>query len=408
MAVFMLTTSSLLALSFTEQIPTAKIRVKASSVDEARNIGRYASSCFLLLDETLGIEGIPGQTVEIVAQAEATCTRTGLTITFGGQTSVLDFTYHVMCAMVQRRVSDLFPQGKGKGNGPLACFLSAALAHRNAMRIRNAGGIALDLDYLPAQHQFENSCFPDLILLLTTSVPPDFTGLFQCYAMHCDLILYAFDKTNLKCQKMCRRLLEMEAYERPPVSAVNFLLGSSLPQGTTPQWWYQQNIRQVANRGRPSSNAQVIAAKVAELEILPVVSPLRVDAVMHVRLENAPEAFTDLRTDNGALMKRRRDFMQLAIAAPPLMRSALEGYGNAIGSLLEGDVKNFHRRLSLARKEFDEAMKRQQTVEQLMDAFERDNIPVSTRFAPFLQIVRRHQEVLQEIFPLPAPSRSQN
>jgi len=407
-ATALLATSSVLALSFTEKVPSANLRVRAPSIEEARNIARFSSGCFLILDENLGIEGIPRQTVEIISNGtDGPCVRDDLTITIGKQTSVLDFSYQVLRAMVQRRIGDLFPQAKGKGKGPLVCFLSAALAHRYSMKIRNASGIALDLDYLPAQYQFSNNYFPDLLLLLSAPVPPEFTALFQCYAMHCDLLLYAFDKTNLKSKKLCRRMLEMEAYERPPAAAASFLLTSALPEGTTPQWWYQQNVRQVAGRGRPSTNAQVIAAKVAELETIPVVSPLRVDAVLHVPLEKAPEAFTDLRTDNSALLKRRRDFIQLATAAPPLLRPALENYGNAIGCLLENDVKSFQRRLSLARKEFQDSLKKQKEVEDLMDQFERDHIPVNTRFAPFLHVIHQYHSFLETLFPLSTPESPQ-
>lgn len=385
------------AISVSETLHGQRLRATSGSVEQARNIARYAAYCSSKVDDALGCTRTPRRYIEIREYPEAgyPVADNAYQVNFGPGTGILEFTYITMLSLVTRRVAEL---GRESG-GALSRFVASALAYRQVMGIRGLRGSMSGLDYQAARRQFSEGFFPRARLLFSAPMAPSFPGLFQLYAMHSALLLQCIESIPVRRGTTLMRLLEMESYGREAGEAAEFVLGGELPSGMTLQGWYERQVQIAVKSDHSAGGGRSIMSRIRELETVPVLSASAAGGVSYVPLEKIPDAFSSLKMDGKAVMKHQLRFMELSSEAPPLLKKPLKMHADALARLASGDVRQFREQLATARAALAKACAKQRAVEDYLLEAERKHVSVYSRFATYFDIMERYRAIDEEAFP---------
>ena len=396
----LLAVSALHAVVIKENRQVAKIRVATFSSEQTNGVANYATDCSGMVDKLLACENMPVENIDIhesnpdLALPDDTERR----LYFNTRTEMHDFTYRLMRKLVRRRVREYF--GKNNPNGELVDFLAAALTFRRIMDLRALAG-GYDWDYVPARTMFANSKYPNAEMLLSKPIPTSFLYLFQLNAMYCDLMLYSLERFPGRRGEFLMRLMESDSTGVPTKETIRAVIIQSLPEGTTLQGWFEKHARQACRRERSSRMNRSIPARVKELESFSILDAAKDHSVVKVTLDDLPTAFMELKIDKSVLVRREAQFLEFANECSPIVRPALEMYAHAIGGLTSRDVRQFYEDLHKARDALAKALERQNEIAAIVDEAEKEYVPVTERYKPFIDIMSHFRRLEDEVIPLP-------
>ena len=387
------------AISYKEEMRGPKIVVSASTVEQARNLAHYATTCSALVDKTLALDMESQSYVEIKEkEAGEQPSQNLFAVYFMADTSLQQFTFLAMRAFIRRRTADCFH--RQSDNAPFTDFLAAALAFRRTVLMLNFSGIAINMDYEPAKIQFSEGFFPNAKKLCSTPASMETPCLFQLYCMHSEIMLQCFEKLQPERGVAIKKMLEMEAFGREIEESMDFVAGGMLPSGMSLQGWYERHAPMACRRDRTAEGSESIEAKVRNLESVPIVSAGNEGSVRFVVIEDVPKAFNDLKTDKTALRRRQAQFLELRNEAPPLLQPPIEAFAHALAMLADGNVKQFRKEMADARREMSAALARQRKMELALTQAENKYIPVYKKYAAQFEILDRFSGIKASMLPL--------
>lgn len=392
--------SALHAVIIKENRRNVRIRVATFSAEQTNGVANYAADCSGMVDRLLAIEAMPAEYIDIhesnsVLELPEDTERK---MYFNTSTEMHDFTYRLMRKLVRRRVRELF--GKNNPNGELADFLAAALTFRRIMDLHSLSG-GYDWDYVPARTMFASGKFPNAEMLLSKPIPTSFQYLFQLNAMYCDLMLYSLERFPGRRGEFVMRLMENDSKGGAPKETVRTVIIQSLPEGTTLQGWFEKHARLACRRERSSRMNKSIPARVKALESFSILNATKDHSVETVTLDDLPAAFMELKIDKSLLVRREAQFLELANECSPIVRPALEMYAHAIGGLTSGDARQFYDDLHKAREALAKALERQNEIAAIVSEAEKEFVPVTERYRPFIDIMSRFRRLEEEVIPIP-------
>ncbi len=395
----LLAVSVLHAVVIKENRRAIRIRIATFSSEQTNGVANYATDCSGMVDRLFGVETMPTEYLDIheANSALQIPDDTERKMYFNSKTEMHDFTYRLMRKLVRRRVREFFE--KNNPNGELAEFLAAALTFRRIMDLYSHSG-GYDWDYVPARTMFANGKFPNAEMLLSKPIPTSFQYLFQLNAMYCDLMLYSLEHFPGRRGDFIRRLMEVDSSGVPTKETIRTVIIQSLPEGTTLQGWFEKHARQACRRERSSRMNKSIPARVKELENFSVLNATKDYSVERVTIDELPTAFMELKIDKSVLVRREAQFLELANECSPIVRPALEMYAHAIGGLTSGDSRQFYDDLHNAREALAKALERQNEIAAVVDDAEKEYVPVTERYRPFIDIISHFRRLEDEVIPI--------
>ncbi|NLF60482.1 MAG: hypothetical protein GX574_04960 [Lentisphaerae bacterium] len=399
-AIVILVTAALAchALTFSETIPSSRLRISGRTVEQAQNIGRYVDTCSTVVDQLLQCRSQPEKTLAVVV-VEPGAERTDadpLRIEYDENEGVMAVTYRLMRGLLTRRARELFDRSSGQT--ATIDWLAAALTNRVVMHGQGRLG-AYEPDYQVARQQFSQRHFPRMEILLQGGVTPEAPALFQLYMLHADLLAACLAELPGQRGEIFRKMLEMEAFGRTPVEACAFLLSNNLRPGQALQGWYEQQVVQVSRRGRRVDVRESIEARVEALESIAVVGGNGPAAVQRIRLDELPDILRDYKLDKVALANLQQRFLEIRQDASPLLQPALDQYVAALRTLAGGHERRFRTEFQRARAMFAEALAQQRQIEQVVDRYEREYVPPQLHLDAYLDVVERYRRLNEQAFP---------
>ena len=396
----LLVVSALHAVVIKDNRRAVKIRIATFTSEQTSGVAHFATACSGMVDKLFASDATPLEYIDINETAAGTPMPddSERKIYFSSSTEMHDFTYRLMRALVRRRVREYFE--KNNPDGELSDFLAAALTFRRIMDLYSGSG-GYDWNYVPARTMFAKGQYPNAEMLLSKPIPPSFQYLFQLNAMYCDLILYSLERFPGKRGDFIRRIMESDSSGRQVKETVRQVIMQSLPAGTTLQGWFEVHAKQACRRERSSRMNSSIAVRVKDLENVSIVSATKNYSVENVKIDDLPEAFMELKIDKAVLLRREAQFLELANECSPVMKPSIEMYAHAIGGLTSGDARQFREDLYNAREAFAKALERQNEISALVDEAEREFVPVTERFKPFIEVMAHYRRLAEEVMPLP-------
>ena len=390
------------AITFKETRRAHMIRVTAQTLTTAQSVAHYATTCAALVDKTLAFDGTPDSLIDLeeTPLGRALPPDQEEKLFFNEETEIQVFSYKILRSFIRRRQRELF-----KNNGPdssLTDFLASALTFRRVVNMLSTPG-GTDWNYAPARILFEKHTFPNAELLLTAPIPPDYPLFFQLYAMHADILLKTIEQLPAKRGTVLQSLLEMEAFGRGAMESVRYVLASALPSGMPLQGWYERHAPHISSNMHAADAPASISAQVEALESVSILSAGSNGNYERVRIDDVPAAFNDLKTDKVALHKRQSQFLELRNEAPPLLKPSLDLYARALGFLASKDIKRFKTTIAQARRDFKEALTKQQRISAALKNAETTFVPATRRLSNYLDAMKHYRENRENMLPLEIP-----
>lgn len=256
-------------------------------------------------------------------------------------------------------------------------------------------------DFQPARASFLAGEFPRISALFKLPVSPERQAAYRLYALHCHLLVLALQSASRPPNSTLYRMLELLAHGRDPVEAATFLLRDQFGAGEELQAWYERAALRVSRRGRRPSAAADVAQRLQELETVPMVTLGTANSgCVRVPIEEVPDKLKSYQLDRAAVRKLEHDCYELMKDAPPLLQKSLLDYVAAFQAFGDGSVHAFTRKLRRARKDFAEALKRQQAIEAYLESLEAEATPATDRFGLYLDAARRNERRCRDLDPM--------
>ena len=390
------------ALTFKETRRASKIRLNALTLSTAESVAHYVTTCAALVDKTLATDGTPEDYIDLeeTGISEPIPTDSNGKIYFNENTELQVFTFRILRALIQRRQRELF--GTNKPLSELTDFLAAALTFRRITSMVSAGSNA-DWDYSAARRQFEMNSFPNAEILLCKPIHPLHTLFFQLYAMHSEILLKALEQLPQKRGTVLKSLLEMEAFGREATESVRYVLSNALPMGMPLQAWYERHAIHNSSRNHATDAPSNLSEQVAALESINLLSAGNNGNLVQVRIDEIPDALSDLKLDKAALTRRQNQFLELRNESSPLLRPSLELYAKALGYLASHDFKRFKTTITQARNDFHVALEKQQRISDALARAETEFVPATKRLGNYLEALKHYQKNKENILHLESP-----
>jgi hypothetical protein len=367
-------------------------------LQDTKSLSQVAELFAREIDRTLHFSGIPQTRLQLtILRPDEQTPDADSDLCFPYTASSIEISYGLIRKMILRRTREQF-----SGSGidiPSADWLAAAICNRV---FYDGKGIRTfySPDFRLARSQFLNGHFPRIDLLLSQPVPPADNPLFRLYLLHCDLLASALEN-QLEANVFLQKLFDLERYGRSTVESFEFLLRPSWPAAETLQGWYEKQVLAESGRGWQLNEADNTLEELEDLLNIPVLEAGGRTAVKRLPLEKIPKLLEDYKLNALALNLMQRRIALLAKNAPLLLRPPLRQFSEALTALQTGKNSRFRKEFRQARKEFDEAMKRQKRIAQLLDQTVSQQTPLLDPFEPYLKVAEKYQNLHNEMSNIP-------
>lgn len=286
---------------------------------------------------------------------------------------------------------------------PAAHWLAAALSNRIFVDGKGIRSVYAP-DFRMAHALYGQGHFPSLEQLLTRPADPEHLPFFRLYMLHADLLVRILENLS-PAQPLIPRQLEMEAYGRPPLAALEFLLRQAGVDFQNIQHWYERAVLLESARHRQRNATEAVVAQLQELTTVTLLEAGSPDGIRRIPITEIPRIIDDYRLNARLLEQTQKKIQELRLNAPVLLQDPLALYLGALEQLKANNVRRFKKQFAAAEKNFAAAMRRQQQVEHLLDRIERERAPLLDNYDIFFDVIERYDR----LFPcpgLPTPSPS--
>ncbi len=383
---------------FSETVNDLNLRIRTGSLQDTKNLSQAAEWFAREIDRTLHFSGPAKSRLQLtILRPHEQDLHDDSDLCFPYATSSIEISYGLIREMILRRIRENFP-----GDGvkiPSADWLAAAVCNRV---FYDGKGIRTfySPDFRTARYQFMNRHFPRIDLLLSQPFPPGENALFRLYLLHCDLLASALENQP-EADVFFRRLFDLENYGRFSVDAFEFLLRPGWSADETLQSWYEKRVLAESGRGWQLNEADNTLADLQDLLNIPVLQAGGRSAVKRLPLEDIPKLLEDYKLNALALNLMQNRILRLAKNAPLLLRPPLQQFSEALASLQTGKNSRFRKQFRQARRDFDQAMKRQNRIAELHQMTASNRAPLLDPFEPYLTVAGKYRILRSELSNIP-------
>ncbi len=222
---------------------------------------------------------------------------------------------------------------------------------------------------------------PDLNRIIANPIPPDAGIAYTLFARYCELVIGLLQAGDAGGSDRLNRIFALQATGKAPAAALEMVAGDLQKPGETVQDWLEREYAQQARQKHLYADTDALAARLRELESLPMVGTGEKGTfgVARITLDQLVANGHGYKFSAGDYAALYRSYFTLSRDAPPLLQPAIQEYILALEALRAGKTRPFRQHFQKGRETFATGVAKQKALTEYLDELERNTSrPAST------------------------------